>query len=165
MFVILLFCCKGIEIQGLPESFIDELNAEEVWDSVRQEIITSSLTTGKFTCHLYFKYVPAVKKIVYSVKLLVRTRNSAHCGMLFPLIFSYILQNKQFIKKAFSRLLIMKSTANNSMLRHLDVPNKYFFLSVLFMQKVLPMGTLRAISKQLHVLLSRPPSHRLKERG
>lgn len=49
MFVILLFCFKGIEIQGLPESFTDELNAEEVWDSVRQEIITSSLTTGKIT--------------------------------------------------------------------------------------------------------------------
>lgn len=69
------------------------------------------------------------------------------------------------MKKAFGRLLIMKSTANDSMLRHLDVCNKYFFLSVLFIQKVLPMGTLRAVSKRLHVLLSRPPSHRLKERG
>ncbi|XP_045930909.1 uncharacterized protein LOC123986603 isoform X1 [Micropterus dolomieu] len=38
-----IFNMAGIEIKGLPESFTGEVNAEEFWDSVCMEIITSSL--------------------------------------------------------------------------------------------------------------------------
>lgn len=40
----------GIEIQGLPESFTGEMNAEDVRDSMCMEIITSSLIARK--CNL-----------------------------------------------------------------------------------------------------------------
>lgn len=37
----------GIEIQGMPEPFSGEVNAEEIWDSVCMEIITSGLNARK----------------------------------------------------------------------------------------------------------------------
>lgn len=38
----------GIEIQGMPEPLIGEVNAEEIWDSVCTEIIISGLNARKF---------------------------------------------------------------------------------------------------------------------
>lgn len=37
------FFLIGIEIQSMPEPFTGEVNAEEIWDSVCTEIITSGL--------------------------------------------------------------------------------------------------------------------------
>nr|XP_046245767.1 uncharacterized protein LOC124059629 isoform X2 [Scatophagus argus]XP_046245768.1 uncharacterized protein LOC124059629 isoform X2 [Scatophagus argus]XP_046245769.1 uncharacterized protein LOC124059629 isoform X2 [Scatophagus argus] len=45
-----IFNMAGIEIQGLPESFTGEVNAEEVWGSVCMEIITSSLVARGSPC-------------------------------------------------------------------------------------------------------------------
>ncbi|XP_059186901.1 uncharacterized protein LOC131969739 isoform X2 [Centropristis striata] len=44
-----LFNMAGIEIQGLPEIFTGEVNAEEFWDSACMEIIASSLVTQSST--------------------------------------------------------------------------------------------------------------------
>lgn len=37
----------GIEIHGMPEPLTGEVNAEEIWDSVCKEIITSGLNARK----------------------------------------------------------------------------------------------------------------------
>ncbi|XP_074496307.1 uncharacterized protein LOC141770552 isoform X2 [Sebastes fasciatus] len=44
-----VFNMAGIDIEGLPESFIGEVNTEEFWDSACMEIITSSLVVRRST--------------------------------------------------------------------------------------------------------------------